>query len=476
MRGIMNIELVQQLKQQQILAPQMILSMDILLLTNQELEARIEKEFMENPALEILEKKVDAPSEDSKQAEDQKSADDGQQDIFEQLDNFQNLPRLDLFKPQRKTSSDFDKQEALQNIEGEPPGLRDYLLQQVHLMELPDHIIEISEFIINDIDDRGYLLHPEDSIRDSLGEEVNDEDFSTALSIVRSLDPAGVGAENLQECLALQLLRDCQSYPLEMEILQNHVEDLRQNKIPKIARDLGKTVDDIKYALEIISMLKPYPGREFSSKPKIYIRPDVIVQDNNGEFKITVQDQDLPPLRVSETCKQILSENRKNREVSSFLKKKIDSAHWLIQAVRQRHLTIQDIALCIVKFQSDFMKKGIENLKAMKMQTIADLVGVHISTISRAIKGKYIQTPFGMFEMKYFFTGGVERSDGELESRRNVYRQISELIDNEDKKHPLSDTAIARNLRTSGLDIARRTVTKYRDQEGIPPSRLRKEF
>ena len=475
----MNIELVQQLKQQQILAPQMILSMDILLLTNQELESRIEKEFMENPAVEIVDPTPDADGKETSPTDNPQPEHESKESVFEQIESFQNLPPVDLSynKIRRRTAGDsFDKQEALQNIEGQPPGLRDYLLQQVHLLCLPKNVLDVCELLINEVDDRGYFLHCVALLRESFGCNVTVEEFEQALETVRSLDPPGVGAESLQECLSLQLQRDSQEYPLEMAILNNHVEDLRQNKIPKIAKDLGKTVDDIKDALGIIAMLEPNPGREFSKPRNQYIRPDVLVEERDGEFSITVSDSDLPAIRVSETCKQILNEHRRDRNISGFLKKKIDSAHWLIQAVRQRRSTIREIAECVVKYQGAFMRDGPEHLKAMKMQTIADLVGVHISTISRATKGKYIQTPHGIFEIKFFFTGGVERGDGEVESRRNVYRQISKIIENEDKNRPLSDTAIAKRLRSEGLDIARRTVTKYRDQERIPPSRLRKQY
>jgi len=179
---------------------------------------------------------------------------------------------------------------------------------------------------------------------------------------------------------------------------------------------------------------------------------------------------------VSDSCKTALKESRGNREVSGFLRKKIDSAQWLIQAIQQRQRTIHDIAVAMVDYQREFMLHGPERLKAMKMQTIADLVGVHISTISRAIKGKHVLTPYGLFEMRYFFTGGVGNEKGEVESRRNVYRLISEIVENEDKRKPLSDTAIAKELNERGLQIARRTVTKYREQEGIPSSRLRRSY
>lgn len=478
----MKLEIVQSLQQQQILAPQMILSMDVLLLTSQELETRIEKEFMENPALEIKEPTAteSAPAQETKAGEEFERAVDQKDGLFDHIENFQNLPSLRLFDgPRRRQATregDYDKHDALQNIEGDPPGLRDHLVQQLHILKLPDNIVEIAEFIINNLDERGYLLHPENTLRFSLGREINEEDFNSALRSVRSLDPPGVGAEDLVQCLLLQLERDLQSYPLEEEILNNHIQDLQQNKIPKIAHDLGKTVDDIKDAIDIIRMLQPSPGRQYSPEKPQYVRPDVVIDKKEGKFQVQIQDNNLPPLQISEMCKKLLSEARGNREITDFLRKKIDSAQWMILAVEQRRRTLMEITRAITDYQIEFMEKGPESLRAMKMQTIADIVGVHISTISRAIKGKYIDTPHGLYELRYFFTGGVEREDGKVESRRNVYRRISELIENENKSRPLSDTAIANVLRGEGLEIARRTVTKYRDKKDIPSSRLRKVY
>jgi RNA polymerase sigma-54 factor len=480
----MKLEIVQSLQQQQILAPQMILSMDILLLTSQELETRIEKEFMENPALEIKEPSnqdaPDHPSVDEKTPEFERAVDqkDG---LFDHLESFQNLPSFKFFEdgPRRRTApreGEYDKHEALQNAEGDPPCLRDHLVQQIHLLDLPVNLVEIAEFIVNNVDERGYLLHPAKTLRYSLGRDISDEDFDQALRAVRSLDPSGVGAENLVECLLLQLDRDLQSYPLETEILTKHITDLQKNKIPKIARDLGKTVEDIKDAIDIIRMLQPCPGRQYSPEKPRYVRPDVVIDSKDGKFSVRIQDNNLPPLQVSETCRNLLTEARGNKEITGFLRKKIDSAQWLMLAVEQRRRTLHEITKAMTEYQTEFMDKGPEKLRSMKMQTIADIVGVHISTISRAIKGKYVDTPHGLFELRYFFTGGVEREDGNVESRRNVYRRISELIDGEDKSRPLSDTDIANVLRKEGLEIARRTVTKYRDQRDIPASRLRKTY
>ncbi len=473
----MKLELTQRLHQSQILAPQMILSMDILLLGVQELEQRIEKEFAENPALEITEalgKDRDARTA----AKDSETPAPAEAELFSQIDNFQNFLGQSFgenrFKSRAESSN--DRSEMLQNTEGKPGGLRDLLIQQIHLQSLRSKITEIAEEIIQNLDHKGYLLAPAEEIYADMSGREQKEDFDLALAAVRGLDPAGVGAENLQQCLLLQLARDKQDYSLESQIIINHLEDLRQNKIPKIAKDLHRTVEDIKDAIEIITSLDPLPGARYESSPTIYIKPDVIVEKIEGKLQVRIENGSVPQLNISETCRKLLKESRGNPAVAGFVRKKIESAQWLIQAVRQRQRTLYDIAVAMVEYQRDFMEKGPQELRAMRMQTIADLVHVHISTISRAIKGKYVETPWGVYELRYFYTGGVEKAGGELESRRNVYRQIGELIAEENKRSPLSDSDICKRLQEQGLDIARRTVTKYREQEKIPASRLRRLF
>jgi RNA polymerase sigma-54 factor len=334
----------------------------------------------------------------------------------------------------------------------------------------------VAEEIIQNLDHRGYLGAPVDELFVSLDHKCSKERFDEALQAVRRLDPPGIGAQDLRECLLLQLERDPQEYPLESQIIAKHLEDLGQNRIPKIAKELGASIDDIKEAVEIITRLDPLPGSRYEFEPTIYIRPEVIVEKHEAKIEVRLVDGTLPHLQVSETCRQLLKQYRGNKETTQFLRRKIESAQWLISAIRQRQRTLYEITCAIVEFQREFMEQGPQALRAMRMQTIADIVGVHISTISRAIKGKYMQTPWGVYEIRYFFTGGVSTADGEVESRRNVYRRIGEIIESEDKRHPYSDADIARILTEQGLDIARRTVTKYREQEGIVSSRLRRQY
>jgi RNA polymerase sigma-54 factor len=469
----MKLELTQKLQQQQILAPQMILSMDILLLTVPELEQRIEKEFSENPALEIADQPEPADESPPPAAP---TAESDVSDVFQKLDSFQSYQPYEGRSWKRSGGDDDDRLAMLQNAEGKPAGLKDMLCQQARLLGLERKVASLAEEIINNLDHRGYLLSTADEIFAAIQGLCTRAQFDEALAAVRSLEPPGVGAEDLKQCLLLQLERDKQEYPLETEIILRHLDDLKDNKLPKIAKDLGATMEDIKDAIEIIASLDPLPGSRYELPPTIYIRPDVIVDKVDGKLEVRVENGSIPQLNISESCRKLLKESRGSPEVASFVRKKIESAQWLIQAVRQRQRTIYDIAVAMVEYQRDFMEKGPEHLRAMKMQTIADLVHVHISTISRAIKGKYMQTPWGIHEMRFFFTGGVENSQGELESRRNVYRRIGEIIEREDKRRPYSDSDIARILREGGLDIARRTVTKYREQERIPSSRLRKSY
>jgi RNA polymerase sigma-54 factor len=472
----MKLELSQKLTQSQILAPQMILSMDVLLLPVAELEARIEKEFSENPALEIAEKL--GAEEKAKSAATAEPA-PAEAELFQRIEAIQKASayQSDDWRPSRsRGSGEDDRLEMLQNTEGRPQGLKELLTQQLRLGRLERKVRETAEQIINNLDHRGYLLCPAIELQASLGQEVTAEEFERALQAVRGLDPPGVGAENLKQCLLLQLGRDRQEYPLETQIIVNHLEDLRDNKLPKIAKDLGATLDDVKEAIEIITALDPLPGARYESQPTMYVRPDIVVEKVEDRLDVRVEDGSIPQLNISECCRKLLKESRRNPEVAGFVRKKIESAQWLIQAVRQRQRTLYDIAVAMVDYQRELMEHGPTRLKAMRMQTIADLVHVHISTVSRAIKGKYMQCPWGLFELRYFFTGGVGTADGEVESRRNVYRRIGELIAGEDKRHPLSDSDIARMLKDQGLNIARRTVTKYREQERIPSSRLRRAY
>ncbi|HLU46514.1 MAG TPA: RNA polymerase factor sigma-54 [Planctomycetota bacterium] len=350
--------------------------------------------------------------------------------------------------------------------------------------------------IIYNLDNRGYLLYSladifenltqkdgkeEDDVRDSAidAHVLAEEDrwaLGLALAIVQSLEPPGVGGRTLQECLLLQLRRDPQDYPLEEKIIAQHLDDLGHNRLPKIARALGVTIEDVKLAGETIASLDPLPGKLYGSELPRYVKPDVVVDEIDGRYEVRVDSDYLPRIQISDHYRSLYQQSKKDPAIKKYLKKKIDNAEWLLTAIRQRQSTLLRIAQAIVEVQSGFLDHGISHLKPLKMADLAEKLGVHVSTISRAISGKYIQTPRGIFEMKFFFTGGATKDDGNVEARGSVIQRIKDLIANEDKTNPLSDISIVRKLAESGIKISRRTVTKYREAEAIPSSRERRSY
>ena len=339
-----------------------------------------------------------------------------------------------------------------------------------------ERVRQLCESVIYNIDERGYLMFGLEEIQKSLDEPAPIELLEIALKIVQSLEPAGIGGRGLEECLLLQLERDPQEYPIEERIIAEHLQDLGHNRLPKIARALGLTIDEVKDAMQIIASLNPLPGKIFGGEMPRYVKPDVIVDEIDGKYEVRVESEYLPRLQVSPHYRNLYQESRKNPEVKKYLKKKMDGAEWLMAAIRQRQSTLQKIAQEIVTIQSGFLDHGISQLKPLKMSDVAEILGVHVSTVSRALSGKYMQTPRGIFEMKFFFTGGATKADGEVEARGSVIQRIKDLVAKEDKKKPLSDINIVRKLAESGIKISRRTVTKYREAEAIPSSRERREY
>ena len=302
------------------------------------------------------------------------------------------------------------------------------------------------------------------------------EELQRALEIVQSLDPPGIGGRDLKECLFLQLKRDGQPYIIENRIIENHLEDLAANRLPKIAKALGIPVEDVKTASETIASLNPIPGKLFGGETPRFVKPDVVVQEVDGRYEVRVEADSIPRLQISSYYRDLYRSSVKDPELKKFIKKKLESAEWLIAAIRQRQSTLQRIATEIVEIQTGFLDHGISHLKPLKMVEVAERVGVHVSTISRAISGKYIQTPRGIFDMKFFFTGGAMKSDGTMEARGSVIQRIKDLIAGEDKRTPLSDIDIVKKLEDLDIKISRRTVTKYREAESIPSSRQRRSY
>ncbi|MHC4660244.1 MAG: RNA polymerase factor sigma-54 [Planctomycetota bacterium] len=474
----MEISLQTKLALQQKLAPQIIQSIEILQMQTQDLHALITKEREENPFLEVNEPAIEV---DRDIAEEQRN----REALMDRLDRMDAAWRDSFGESgfRRAPQSDKDgKFEAMQNTAAPSVSLQDFLFEQFNLLDLESNetIRVVGENIIYNIDERGYLPYSLEEILDSIRENENMEftlaQVEEALSVIQSLDPVGIGARDLKECLLLQLDARNGKFAFERRLIQNHLEDIQRNKLPKITKETGETLERIKQAVAIISELDPKPGSKHSSEPVYYVVPDVIVNNIEGEYLVQTSGY-LPEVFVSPRARELLAKHGSDPKVKEFIKQKIDSAEWLRNSIAQRQDTLRRISEALVKVQLDYLEKGIQHLKPLKMQEIADMVGIHVATVSRAISGKYVQTPRGISRLRDFFTGGTVNEAGEVKSTRTVKERIKEIVEGEDRRNPLSDEDIMKHLMEKfGLKIARRTVTKYRKALGIASSRQRKEY
>ena len=475
--GRMEMTLQPRMEQRLIMAPQIIQSIEILQLPLLALQARVEQEQLENPVLELEEP---APEEDLNTPRDLTRA-----DAAEVKDDFQRIEQVsddfhDYFwqtTRRRPVNSDRDaKLEAIQNTPGPEPSLRDHLIEQLCFLDTTDRLREVCIGVVNNLNRDGRLSFPLEEIAASLDDPPTLSEAQDALKLVQSLDPAGVGARDLQECLLLQLDPTDADYALQREIVLKHLADVEANRFPKIADETGRDLADVKAAVGVISLLHPAPGRIYDNEVVPTIMPDVHVELVDDKFEVHLDEGSLPHLRISPEYRQMLTAQDPGPEARQFLQKKMESARWLIDSIRQRRRTILKVSREIVRAQREFLEKGISALHPLKMQEVADAIAMHVATVSRAIKHKYIQTPRGLFLMKFFFTGGIRSDNGEMESWDAVKHRIHAVIENEDKKNPLSDEDIVSKLAAQGVHIARRTVTKYRKALEIPTSRQRRQY
>jgi RNA polymerase sigma-54 factor len=373
-----------------------------------------------------------------------------------------------------RTSEDEDRHQFLLDSLVTPVTLQEHLMEQLGTSEITGPERAIGELLIGNIDDTGFLQTSLEEICFSNGIPL--PELQKLKSLIQTFHPIGVGAENLAECLLIQLRRLGKEHSLEYRIVAQHLDDLAMKRYPLIARKLNVTPEQITGAAEFIATLDPKPGRYFSSNPNQYIVPDVLVEPDGDRFRITINNEQVPHLRISNTYKDLMAQQGSRGEVRNYIREKIRSGKFLIRSIHQRQETIRNIAEQIVDRQTGFFQSGPAHLKPMNMAQIADTVGVHETTVSRAISGKYIATPHGIFEMKYFFTPGYQTESGESLSNTSVKGAIAELVKAENPRKPLSDQQIADDLKEKGIIIARRTIAKYRDELNILPSNMRKSY
>lgn len=461
----MRLQVSTRLAQQQVLAPQLILSMDILQLGVSDLEARIQKEFTENPALELVE-----PTE-NKENQSTDTVDAETSRLMEIVDRWEKPMTGERRQVLSSEASDA-KHEALMNTADRPESLESFLLRQILLLDLNDKERRACELVCGNLDERGWFIDDCEDL--ALCSGISVAEVENALSTVRKLDPPGVGAHDLADCLLLQLGTDVKT--TEYRIIAECMQQLMDNALPKIAEKLSISLSEVQEACDLIRQLDPAPGSSFVDTSLHGIVPEITVEEVDDRFVARLSSDRLPDLRISPTCSAILKEPEVKKEVAEYIRSRVEGARWLIQAIDQRRRTLIDIAQAIVDRQQDFLRDGPAHIQPLTMQEVADATGVHISTVSRSSNGKYMQTSNGVIELRRLFTGGVSREDGSLKSRESICEAIRDIVEEEDNKYPFSDAQLAKRLVTMGVKIARRTVTKYRERAGIPQAKLRKRY
>jgi RNA polymerase sigma-54 factor len=541
----MEVSLGQQMRPELRLSPRMFQSMEILQMNVMDLQERVQQEMDENPFIDLdatSAPKVDLDAPDEAPPPDDR--DPGKQELVVDADkgelDFDRLDALsrdygDVFNEEHRPSRDgmdeaFDrKHDVMQNMASRPESLQDYLTEQVGYLDLPAAQQRLVRHVISHIDDAGYLSVVDESdpeflkmmgekaykptrplrrrvpttqeIAEGYGEGVTVDDVEEALAIVQDLDPPGVGARDLSECLLLQLTPDMPHRELVRKLILDHLEDIPHNRLPAIEKATGADIATIKEAIEVVRHLNPKPGAGFVAESIPYVVPDLQVERNEqGGYEVKLLDDWLPNIYISpryvehykEIAREVAREKSKEKKegtaseenrpltekekVCEFLRKKLQSATWLQESIEQRRNTLKKVTAAIIEHQKAFLEQGPEHIQPLKMQQIADQVGVHVTTVSRAVDDKWVQTPRGIFPLKRFFGGGGKTASGEEVAYEVMKQKLLEIIAAEDKRNPLSDEDLEKRMTALGYPVKRRTVTKYRQLANIPSSRERKEW
>ena len=468
----------QSLALQQVLSPQLQQSLLILQTPLLELRNLVQQEMETNPVLEELPE--DSGANDRSEAE--ASADENFKEEFEKLASLDEEWRDYMAQ---SASSDFEGRRGSKDADEKRQFLFDSIpvqetLQQNLIAQLNQTVLsaddrKAAELVIGNIDDDGFLQSTPEEM--ALNSGIPQDDFERVLALMQTFYPAGVGARDLRECLLIQLQRQGKEHSLEYRIVAEHMDDLGRHRFPEIARRMAISVEDVQKAADNIARLNPRPGQVFAAAPQNYVLPDVMVEKVDGEYQTAFNNEQIPHLRISNLYKDIIaSGDSQTSDVKDYIRDKIRSGKFLIRSIHQRQQTIMNIAQQIVSRQRDFLEHGPSHLKPMTMAEVAEAVGVHETTVSRAVSGKYMATPQGVFEMKYFFTGGYQTATGESLSNISVKQAIFDLVKHESGSAPLSDHEIVEILSERGIPIARRTVAKYRGELNILPSHMRRKY
>ncbi len=462
--------------QKLVMTPKLQMAIKLLQMPALELQQKLKQELMVNPMLEETDENEDLPVEEVE--EEKANGDDGELKTSEDEIDWDSYLK-DGFDLGARAAGEHEEMPDRDEAPGRVPVVKEtlpqYLISQLRMVIDREEDIKIGEFIIGNLDPDGFLDISAEEIANLLS--VDEDRVARVLAIIKTLEPPGVGARDLRECLLIQLSQAKREDSLPWLIVRDHFDDLLQRRYPDLARKLKRSVKEVQVAAQEIGRLDPRPGARFSAEEPHYIVPDLIVEKVDDDYVVQMNDRNVPRLRINRAYRKILSNAKsENKSVRKYVKERLNSARWLISTIDQRRRTMIKVMEAILDVQRAFFSKGIGHLKPLTLQQIADQVGMSESTVSRVTKGKYVQTPRGVFELKYFFSTGLETDNGDMASSKKIRALIMEMVEKEDKKRPLSDQLIAEKLKESGFNVARRTVAKYRGQLDILAARMRRQY
>jgi RNA polymerase sigma-54 factor len=476
------------MEQRMKLAPRMIQSMEILQLPLLVLQERIDQELNSNPVLEPVESPIDSSQQQSDDSANEKDLVVNQDN--NKVDDFQRLEDLDddfreythrggpLQVYGRSDESD-KKLEAMKNTAAQPISLHEYLVEQWGLVEVEPPVKKAGRLIIDYIDEKGYLSARLEQLHNKEKNDFNLEHLKQALSLIQKLDPPGVGARDLKESLLLQMQQSSDDFDFESRLVAEYMDELLENRLPEIAKKMNCGIERIYEAISRLSKLDTSPGLQVGPASNHPITAEIIVEPNEDgtDYSVRLASDRLPSLRISNFYRKLVKNPKADEKTRQFLKNNIRSAQWFIDAISQRRDTLLRVAKSVVANQKEFFDKGKLFLKPLPMSKIADELGIHIATVSRAVAGKYMQSPQGILPLRRFFAGGIQTEDGESRSWHAVRAKLQQIVEQEDKTKPLSDDEIRKKMAEAGFNnIARRTVAKYRRLLNIPTARFRKKY
>lgn len=478
----MDMKIGLQLKQRQqlVMTPKLQQALKLLQMPALELQQMLKQEMLENPLLEEIEDLEEIQEE----REEEKDEDNSDGDSDEKLqDGEAGEEGVDWeeyfnhgFEIGRAGAEEETQEEFFEKVPVARQSLTDQLVGQMRMVTDDQQVLDIADYLIGSLDEGGYLTCELEEVANTF--DIPLEEVDKVLEIIQSFDPPGVGARNLQECLLLQLRARGEEDSLAAKIIRDHFEEFKQKKYLEIGKKLKVSVHDVQSQCKVIATLDPKPGLEVVAEDPKYVIPDLVVENIDGKYVVYLNDRNIPRLRVSQSYHDELMKGTRDgdRETREFINSRLKSARWLIQTIEQRRRTMVKVMECIARKQRDFFERGTAFLRPLTLQQVASEIGMHESTVSRVTTNKYVQTPRGVFELKFFFSSSLGTQDGGEVSAKSAKDKIRRIIENEDSTTPLSDQKIADMLKADGLNIARRTVAKYREQLNILPARMRKEY